>query len=251
MKKELLIFLITSVLILNLFSIALINADLVNVNPDTGEADILGINPATIPQTPEDAKTIAKNYLLKEWSKEFRNENGSIGKYTHLIFKTYDKISPYTDPVFKIILGITPEFSWLFVLTLVIWITLIIYLYRILSVFSTFSKGTSFVISLALVIMMSLMKIPMLFANYLISLVSLLTGFWMQLIVVIIIIILWILASMFSKEFEALMKQIKENRRKNKIEQKVEELEEQGKSQKEIQQIITDTFGEIGDDVLN
>lgn len=248
MKKAVLILFIASLLILNIFSIALIHAaDLVNINPDTGEADILGINPETIPKTPEDAKTIAKNYLLKEWGKDLRNENSSIGKFTSPIFKAYDKISPYTDPVFKIVLGITPEFSWLFILTFAIWITFLVYMYRILSIFSTFSKIVSFIISLAMVTIMSVMKLPIIFANYLIYLISTLTGFWMQLIAVVLIITLAILASIFSKEFEALMKKWKENRKKMKIESEIEELKAQGKSQAEIQKMITDTFGEIGD----
>ena len=37
-------------------------------------------------------------------------------KFFGPIIKGYGKISPYTDPVFKYTLGITPSLTWLFVL---------------------------------------------------------------------------------------------------------------------------------------
>ena len=200
------------------------------------------MNPENLPQTPEDAKTAASNYLKKEWGKILADS-----KYIGPIIKGYNNyIGPWLNPALKVILGVEPSISWLFALTLIIWITLITFFYRILSVFSTFSKWVSFIISVCTMVIASILKIPLYLANKIISLIGILTSWWMQAIAIAALIVGLILISMFSKQWAAMIKKIKENRKKMKIEMEVEMLKAQGKSQAEIQKIITDTFGEVG-----
>jgi hypothetical protein len=204
----------------------------------------IGLNPENMPQTPEDAGEIANNYLKKEWGKEFRNPQGSVGKYTYIIFEGYDKISPYTDPIFKAVLGVEPSLTWLFILTLTLWITFAIFFYRILSVFSTFSKGVSIIASLCLIVIMSTLKITLTIANWIINTISLLTSWWMQLIVAIAVIIGLVVLSTFSKEWTILVKAWKESKEKSQQKEDIAEAKQEAETANQTTKTITEAFDE-------
>ena len=196
----------------------------------------IGINPANIPQTQEDAKTVAANYLKKEWGKILADN-----KYVGPTIKEYnEKIGPYLNPILKIILGVEPSISWLFFLTLAIWILFVTYFFRILSGFSTFSKGASFAISICMVVIMSIFGWSRMSATWIINTISVLTSWWMQLIVAVAVIIALMLASIFSKEFENLIKQIKENRKKMQQAQDIDLLKLKQKGTDKIQKTLTE-----------
>jgi flagellar biosynthesis/type III secretory pathway M-ring protein FliF/YscJ len=190
-----------------------------DINPENLEDPLgIGLNPEDMPETPEDAKERATNYLKQEWSKILENSNHPIAKVIWVIHKAF----LFASPAFKIIIGVEYSFSWLFILTLIIWITLVVFLYRILSVFSTFSKGVSFIISICMIVIASIAKIPLMFANLIIKIISTLTSWWMQLIAAVLVIIFLILISVFSKKWEAMVKKWKEARKKMKQEMDIE-----------------------------
>lgn len=212
MKKSswVLLSLIVIVLFLNV-----IRADIVTIDPSSGDSQVLGIDPNNAPQTPEEGTA----YLKQEWGK-------ILAKTTFFgpIINFYNnKLAKYLNPVLKYTLGVDPSISWLFFITLVLWISLVIYFYRILSVFSTFSNWVSLVVSILSIIIMSNMHLPRWIAEKIINMISLAGNKWVQLGFAILFITALILASIFSKEFEKLMKTIKENRKKMKQAQDIEE----------------------------
>ena len=127
----------------------------------------------------------------------------------------YGKISPYTNPIFEYTLGMKPTLSWLFVLTIVLWICFVTYMLRLLSITSLFSKWVQVIISFGVVIIISVTGITRKLAQEILDKLSLLNTWWMQLIGVVIVIFMIILASVFSEEIEKLIKKIKEKKAKN------------------------------------
>lgn len=218
------------------------------IDPSNTEDPLgIGLNPDNIPQTPEDAAQVSKDYLKKEWVKVLNNTDHPLGK---ALWATHRGLV-FLSPVFKVLVGIEYSFSWLFLLTLVIWVTLVTFFYRILSVFSTFSKWASFAISLCVIVIISAMRIPLTLSNKIIDAINLLTSWPIRLALIIALIIGLILISTFSKQCESLVKKWKENRKKMKIAMEIAELKAQGKTQAEIQKIIMDSFGEVGDALDN
>jgi hypothetical protein len=189
-----------------------------------------------------------RDYLKQEWGKLVRNENTTIGKYVHVIFEGYDKIAPYINPVFKVVLGIEPSLSWLFILAMALWIMFCTLLYRVLSGFSTFSDSTSLVIAFAAITIMSVVRIIKSLAEKIIDLFGLLTSTTAQLIAITLIIILCITLTALGVNIQEALKEWKKKRRQAKMEEEIELLKMQGKSQKEIEKIITDTFGSLAED---
>src|SRR4030042_3693267 len=224
MKKSTILFLFL-ILILNIFIISIkaqvpsiSNTNLGDINPETG-----------LPNEIEKIKGIGENltdpeirsqYLKKEWGK-ILEKNRFFGP----IIKGYGKISPYTDPIFNLVLGIPPSLTWLFVLTLIIWVSLTIYILRFLELFSIVSKFTQYLIFIAMIITISFSRISLKLAEWIISTISLFTTWWMQLIGIFIIIIILILASIFSKQVKEFFEKAKKRRVKIKEEANRMELE--------------------------
>lgn len=181
-----------------------------------------GINPDInkIPQTPEDAKQVSQDYLKKEWIKLFENNTLVLSP----MIKFYRQY-PIIGKIVQYTIGVPPGLNWLFLLSVVLWIAFAIYMHRIMSVFSTFSKGASQIISIVLSVILGNIQFIKLVASKIISILSLMNTWWMQLIGVVAIWVLILLASIYSKQFEALMIKIKENRKKMKQEMKIKELE--------------------------
>ncbi len=94
-------------------SFQFLSAELVNVNPTSGEAEVFGINPADVPTTPQDAANVSLNYLKAEWQK--------------IIAKT-----PYIGPIHNFLLNnqmimivlfnTQYEFSLTFICIFVLWL---------------------------------------------------------------------------------------------------------------------------------
>jgi predicted PurR-regulated permease PerM len=168
---------------------------------------------------------LRKEFLTKAW---FGSE-GIIAKNPYLgpFYAGYTKISPYTDPIFKSVVGLTPSFSWLFFLALFISITLIEYFYRFYEVlrdYSTFSSNTSMVISLCVFVILIILKffaiLSITLANLIINAVSLLTTWWMQLIAVFVIFFGLIFAGKYSKQIEVFARYLKMKKKQAKEEER-------------------------------
>lgn len=164
-----------------------------------------------IPTDEEEAKQVTKDYLRKEWDKILRNNT-----YVGPVIKQYEKISPFTDPIFLYTIGMTPSLSWLFALTFIIWVTLLVYFYRVLNLYGFFSSSISFVISVISLIIASLLGLIRIIAEFIISAISLLTNPIVQTIIAFLIIVGLFVANYFSKQVEAYFKKVKENRAKMK-----------------------------------
>lgn len=152
-----------------------------------------------------------ESYLKQEWGKILAKN-----KYFGPLIEKYDKISPYTDPIFKYTIGLEPSLSWLFVLTLVLWIFILIYIIRILE-FSSFSAGVRYGIALIFMIIASTIGIPKKIAELIINLIiKLATTWWIQLIAIGVVIAAFVLAIVFSENLKQWVKKIRENRAKMK-----------------------------------
>jgi len=184
-----------------------------------------------------DEDTIAKDYLRQEWGKILK-EN----KYFGPIISLYEKISHYTDPIFKYTVGVAPSLSLLFVLTLVIWITLFIYFYRAFKIFGFFSGEVNFFIVLAMMLISSAFQVSNRLAELVTGFLGLLTNEWFQIIAGILVIIGLIVLSKFSKEFEKWANKVKENREKMKEEIRKAEDKIHSKKIKEFSKAIDEGF---------
>lgn len=161
---------------------------------------------------------LRKEFLTKAWG-EIISNNVYLGP----IYKGYIQISPYTDPAFEYVVGMKPNLSWLFFLTLFISITLIEYFYRfyeILRDFSTFSPSVSGIISLCffaiLVVLQFFAIISMFFADLIVKAVSLLTEWWMQLIALLFIFVVLAFVGKYSKQIEVFARYLKMKKKKMK-----------------------------------
>jgi len=202
MKKGIVLFLIC-LLILNIFVISLTKAQDEALPPEMKKIQGIGEN-LTNPE-------IRSQYLKQEWGKILEDK-----KIIGPIIKSYKKISPYTDPIFKIILGITPSLTWLFVLTLTLWIAFVIYIFRIFELTSLFSKPAQYVISFGIIIIISVLGITKKLAEYIINALSKFTIWWVQLIGIGIVILALIVASILSKNIKKVGKAMKEKKEKEK-----------------------------------
>ena len=217
-KKTLMYTIIACFLILLLAFIIKINITANVIDPTDSEDPLgIGFNPENLNQDPEQIKNKTTAYLKQEWENILLN-NKYIGPFLSF-YK--DKISPYSTPIVKGLLGIEPSISWLFLLTLMIYITFIVFVYRIISVYSTFSPGVSWIIAICLITIFSALGISRNIAGQIINAASLLTSWWMQLIVVILVIALLIFMNVFSKQFGEMLEKMKENREKMKQEMDV------------------------------
>ncbi|MFA5174232.1 MAG: hypothetical protein WC438_03550 [Candidatus Pacearchaeota archaeon] len=223
MKKRF-VFLLISLLLLNILAIS-IKAEESPPLPDLGLGEV---NPDSgLPIELEKIQTIGgkfqnendkTQYLKQEWGKILAN-NTYIGP----VINRYNKISPYTDPIFKFFLGIEPSLSWLFLLSLTLWITIFMYIYRA-SEFLPVSDFTQIAISLGTIIIISLIGIIKKLAELIISAIAVFNTWWMQLIGAGIIIILFVLGSIFSKNLADLFKSNKEKKAKQEEELNREKL---------------------------
>ena len=228
MKKENII--LSSILLLATIILTLSLISSANDTPITTTPANLNIDDLQkFADDPSQIATSSKDYLKQEQGK-LREKIINDNPYLKRIFDAYDKISPYTNPALKIVLGIEPQLTWLFLLTFIIWITLVTNIYSILSVFSTFSKGASIVMALLMVIIVSVLGIPKWIAGKLISAIGLLGTWWVQLIAIVLLIILLILISVFRKQWEQIRNSWMDRREKMKMLDELAELKLKGRS---------------------
>ena len=170
------------------------------------------INPETgLPYTAEQLQKINKDYLKQEWGKILEKNN-----YTRPIVMSYRAISPVSNPVIYFLFGMEPQVSWLFILTVTLWIAFVFYFLGILEIASIFSGWLQTLLSFVVVIGISLSGITKKIAEYIINAISLLNTWWMQLIVAVVVVVALILASVFSKNIKEFFKALKESREKAK-----------------------------------
>lgn len=194
---------VLSLLVISLFSFPFFAA----LNP-SDLSDKLSSVTETISQDHEDAR----NFLKDEWTK-ILGEN-DFGRFVLFINESIKKLNPF----FEVMLGIEYSLSWLFFLTLVLWIVLITYIYRAFHLYGFFSDLAGLGISLGIGIIISLMGIPRVLAELIVWFIGLQDSLIFQIILIIILFLLFILAGLFAKELESFFKQIKKSRERNRNE---------------------------------
>ena len=171
-----------------------------------------------------------REFLIKDFSDDLIGTPFFGG-----IMNFLDLISPVTDPIFLFILKTEPSLSWLFVLTLLLWIAIIINTYRTLSLISVFSKITHKVISIGIIIIISILGIAKLIAEYIINAISILPSWWLQSIAAGLIIVALLFASISSKGILLLSKKARENKKEKEEEEDREKL----KTEVEVAEALT------------
>lgn len=198
---------------------------------------------------------IRSQYLKKEWDKVLTNNSGFFGK----IYRGYNKVSPYSDPVFEYVVGIVPSLSWMFLLVLVVWFMLVKYyytFYEVLRDFSTFSDLTSIVVSFGffviLIVLQFFQVVSVWGANKIIELISFVNSPIMQVMLVIVGIIVLILMARFSREIKILAKFIKMKRYKiNKETEEKERDERQKEATEKVEKVAEAINGSIAGNAIN
>ena len=162
--------------------------------------------PKGLPKDTGDLQNVS--YLKTEWGK-ILEKNRFFGPM--MIF--YGNLSPYTDPVFLILIGMKPAVTWLFVLTFIIWITFIIYMFRISEFFAFYSEKVRYIVAFLLVVLISALGVTKTIAQWTINtIVFFSTTWWIQLIGGLIVIIVLMVLSVFSKNIQDLFKTMAKKR---------------------------------------
>ena len=169
------------------------------------------------------------DYLKKEWGALLSN-HPTVGP----ILNALNKTSIVFNPIFEYTIGLKPSFTWLFFLTLILWITFVIYTFRIFNVFSVFSPTVQYIVSFGIVIIMSIGGTTRILAQSIINQISLFNKWWVQLIGAVIIIFIILLAAIISKKLEKVFKEIKERKKKAETELKRKELKYAVETAKEL-----------------
>jgi len=192
MKKRALIILLTISLIL----ILQINLVLSQVPENPYKEDINKIKEGkdAIDQLKEGNNS---EFLKKQWG-ELLSKNIYMGP----IFSFFNQISPITNPLFKYTLGLEPSFTFLFLLTLSIWIALVAIIFRSMRLLSIMSKKFHYIASFGFVIIVSILGLTRTVAGAIINSLEKLQTWWIKLIVLTIIIVTMLLSIIISKKID-------------------------------------------------
>jgi hypothetical protein len=239
MKKEMLIitllaFSLISAIYLSHVSLAATADDIIK----TGT----GVDINKVPTNPDDAKQASKDFLKKEWIKFLGNTSTNNTYVISPMIRFYNN-NPFIGSTFEYTIGVRPSLTWLFLLSLTLWIVFIIYFHRIISAFSTFSYWVSIVASILIAVILANIGFIKGLSTKIINALGMLTSWWMQLIGVILIWVLIVFASFYSKQFEAIMKKWKENRKKMKEEMRLREIEFKQKLEETANKPVREALG--------
>jgi len=203
MKKRALLILIFSILILNIFVIS------INAQDDIPDVGIPVEKISDIGEKISNQDVNASDYLKQEWGKILEKQE---------FFGPLLRVIKGLDPFSEFLLRIPITLSWLFFLTLIIWIAMLIYIYRLLDLVTIFSKPVFLIMYVGIAVVVSIFGIAKNISEYIINAISILAIWWVQLIAVVAVIVGIIVASIFSKEvknyIENFKKQLTEEKRK-------------------------------------
>jgi hypothetical protein len=194
--------------------------------PLANDAEKIGNLAEKIPTDTDSAKETAREYLAKEWIIILRN-NTYARPIVIIIEWTWLKTSPVINPVSQTVVGAKPADGWKFIIALALVILLAYWIVSILKMYSLFSKGVGTIIGIAISVMIG---VTGLYGRLSELISSLLTNWWVKLILVVIIIIAFFVTVAFSKIF----KQIKEKADKAEEQRNREELKVQTQAAKKF-----------------
>lgn len=140
-------------------------------------------------------------YLKQEWEK-ILNNTAFFGP----IIRFYKTNCGIIDSGLKLVLGIPLSISWLFILTLVLWICFLVYSYQLTSIFDIVTWRYHILVTLIIIGLISWQRIPYAVADQIIKFISLANVWWGQLILVGAVVLILVLASLLSKNIKELFK---------------------------------------------
>ena len=132
--------------------------------------------------TDEEKRNETTEYLKQEWGKILRKN-----QYLAPLFDFWDIASPIINPIFNLLLGVEISLSWLFILIIALCVLFFMYTKAILLGFSDFSKLGSALIATGFLMMFAVTRVIKMLAEWIISLISLFTKWYVQLIFIVII----------------------------------------------------------------
>jgi len=201
-----------------LFSISSIHAaDIVGVNSQTGETQVLGINPDNLPETPTDVVRDSSTILKERWNKLIGNIP-LIGPVHNFL-----KNNPL---VFKIIFNEPYDFSYKFLFILIFWIVVAKFVGKIIAVYLEFGKGSA-AYGLGALTSIVLCQVGVIggIVTWVLNLMGFLNSWWGQLIIGIIFIMLLAAFFYFAEPIAKYLEEKKKKAKTKKTEEKVEEQE--------------------------
>lgn len=162
-----------------------------------------------VPKTQDELKEVVQNkttsYLKQQWMKYFK-ESKFFGPLTNFYLS-------YISPSLKYVFGMEPEISWLFLVSLIIWLILLNGFYQSISSFSSFSETPSFLIALGLSIILGVLKVSIILATPIVWFIGLYSYWWAKIIIGIVLVIILILAVKFFKSVKAYIRLVKKQRK--------------------------------------
>lgn len=177
-------------------------------------------------------KEARSEFLKKEWV-EFLSGT-KAGKFLMVI----DGFLVKLNPVFKTLLGLEWKFSWVFILTFVLWFLFIDYSYAISKFFEPYSeygKAIKWGVFLACFVFFSSVRISKLLATWVVKLVSGDMHWAWQVVLIAIIVGVLILLFTFKDKIIAFLNMLKEKARLERIEEWFKkEKEEKKKLEKDV-----------------
>ena len=216
MKKRIYCFVFLFILFGSLFVSVTSATDLDSLQDTVGNAEDK-VNNAEKLISDEDTRT---DYIKTEWGKILA-KNSIIGPVSNFYEK--QKLAVIVDPVVKILTGLDTEVTWLFFLGLLLWVTLLIVVYQSIRYAGDYPAIATFLVSVGFMGVLGFFGLIERLAQFIIDTISVLSLWWVQLILGILVIVVLFLAIYFSKYIKVFMLAMKMKR-------KAQEGEEEKKS---------------------
>lgn len=172
---------------------------------------VYALDTSQIPDNPDDAQQIASNYLKQEWTKIL--EKNQIGKFLLGISEIFKSLSP----LFKWVIGIEYSLSWMFFLSLGVWMFAFVLIYQTIKDINIFSdkKWATLLISAIIPTISSQFGI---IQNVLNFFAPFFNNPFIILIAILISILILVIYLIILKYFKKRIKAEKEKRREEKAE---------------------------------
>lgn len=204
MKRSVLILFLVCVLLIGVMAQGDLDESL-----DSGVEGLSNIDSETgLPYEIEKIKDIGEKLGDEELRKEFLKKSWGKVEDSGIVGFIY-KLS-YFDPFFEFALGMKFDLSFLFILHLVFWFFILVFLFRIMEVFSLFSTWFRALVSVVANFLASWFGVVPWLTGLIISAVSKMGDWKLQLIGWVIVVIGMIVAIYFSKAISNLAKQWRE-----------------------------------------
>jgi len=217
MKKQVVIAGFVLISLIALFLIVNVsNVSAININPANPEDPLgIGINPADIPQNPEDLANASANYLGTRWN-QFFTESKVLGPI-HQAFLAH--------PLpFKILFNTPYSFTLTFFCILFLWIFLLVSIGNLVEAY--LNKLAGFVIGLVAVIVIAQIGIIGGIVKFFIEGILIKQSVWVKILLWIVVIIVLVLIFAFDSMWKKSVQASKKAQEKQMQKQKIEENEE-------------------------